>query len=212
MHPFDWKAFLSQWTEELLRRVKESGEFEIPPDVLESNWLGFPGATESQLQRAEARLGAKLPPSYRGFLKTTNGWRQIEDEPPASAGHFLSAEEINWFPISQSEWFNAWMIGAELVKAKYGSRVVPDEEYFVYGPGQHCCDMRDEYLETALAISEKGDAAICLLNPKIVTAEGEWEAWFFASWHAGAVRYRSFREMMEARFQRFLKDPDWQTF
>src|SRR6516225_3271362 len=101
MDAFDWKAFLSQWAEQLLRRAKESGEVEVPPDVLQSNWLGFPGATEAQLQRAEARLGTNLPRSYRDFLKTTNGWRQVDDWMPASAGHFLSAEEINWYPAKQ---------------------------------------------------------------------------------------------------------------
>jgi hypothetical protein len=72
--------------------------------------------------------------------------------------------------------------------------------------------MRNEYLKTALAISEEGDAAICLLNPKIVTNEGEWEAWEFANWYPGARRFRSFREMMEARYREFMEDPDYRWF
>jgi hypothetical protein len=181
--------------------------------VLESNWLGFPGAREWQIDAAEARLGTKLPPSYRDFLKTTNGWRQIKDWLPASAGHFLSAEEMDWFAIKHLAWLQGWMEGVKSGEAQYGpSPPIPDEQYFVYSPDQSSTDLRDEYLETALAISEEGDAAICLLNPKIVTAEGEWEAWFFANWHPGAVRYRSFREMMEAHYRRFLKDPDCRRF
>ncbi len=47
-------------------------------------------------------------------------------------------------------------------------------------------------------------SAIYLLNPQVVTEEGEWEAWFFANWLPGAARYRSFQEMMEAEYQDFL--------
>ena len=61
-----------------------------------------------------------------------------------------------------------------------------------------------EYLQTALEISDVGDAGIYLLNPQVVTEEGEWETWFFANWLPGATRYRSFQELMEAEYQNFL--------
>ena len=41
-----------------------------------------------------------------------------------------------------------------------------------------------------------GDGAVVLLNPKVVTPEGEWETWFFANWLPGAVRYRSLAEWL----------------
>jgi hypothetical protein len=63
MSSFDWKTFLSEWTRELLRREKQSGNQDIRPDVVESNWLGYPGAREWQIDAAENRLGAKLPSS-----------------------------------------------------------------------------------------------------------------------------------------------------
>lgn len=56
-----------------------------------------------------------------------------------------------------------------------------DEQYLVYGDEQSTTDFRTEYLQTALEISANGDSAICLLNPEIVTPEGEWEAWFFVN-------------------------------
>lgn len=66
--------------------------------------------------------------------------------------------------------------------------------------------MRTEYLPSLLDISPLGDydSAIYLLNPRVVTAEGEWEAWFLATWLPGAARYRSFWDMMQAEHQRFL--------
>ena len=62
---------------------------------------------------------------------------------------------------------------------------------------------RVEYLESALEVSEEGDSAVYLLNPEVVTADGEWEAWFFANWLPGASRYRSFTELMEAEYRTF---------
>jgi hypothetical protein len=45
------------------------------------------------------------------------------------------------------------------------------------------------------------DAAILLLNPKIVTDEGEWEAWYLDSKLPGAFRFRSFQELMQAQYE-----------
>ena len=81
---------------------------------------------------------------------------------------------------------------------------VSDEKYLVYGEEQEQDIMRVEYLQTALEISDTGDAAILLLNPQILTMEGEWEAWFFASWLPGAKRYPSFWDMMQSEHQSFL--------
>ena len=77
----------------------------------------------------------------------------------------------------------------------------------VYGDHQDPARFRQEYLETALEISAEGDSAIYLLNPKVTSPEGEWEAWFFANWLPGASRYRSFWEMMVAEHESFLSLP-----
>ncbi|MBV8608107.1 MAG: hypothetical protein JO034_11700 [Singulisphaera sp.] len=72
-----------------------------------------------------------------------------------------------------------------------------DEEYFIYGEGQATTTMRSEYLHSVLCIPDGTDEADYLLNPKVIFPDGEWEAWKFAHWYPGAVRTRSFREMME---------------
>lgn len=51
-----------------------------------------------------------------------------------------------------------------------------------------------------------GDAAIYVLNPQIVTPEGEWEAWLFADWLPGAARYRSFQDLMQAEYAQAMRD------
>jgi hypothetical protein len=203
MNQFDWRAFLKEWTKKLLRREQQDGKHDIPQQVRDTNWLGFPGATEPQLALTEARLGITLPPSYREFLSVTNGWRQLRDRVAASAGRILASDEIDWLPKREGRFYVNWMDGIEL---SGGPVAVPDDVYYVYGPNQHSCDFRDEYLQTALAISEFGDSAIYMLNPIVITAEGEWESWFFATWKSGAARYKSFQEMMQAGYRSFVKN------
>ena len=74
----------------------------------------------------------------------------------------------------------------------------------MYGQEQDPITLRVEYLQTALQISDVGDSSIYLLNPQVVTEEGEWEAWFFANWLPGAARYRSFQELMKEEYRNFL--------
>ena len=189
---FDWRPFLEAWSREL---IEARAYPDLPAEVVESGWLGFPPATEEQLTLLETRLGVMLPPSYRDFLKVSNGWRQT--------GTFIwrmwSTEEIDWFRVRNTEWIDAYV-------NPYGGLdglSLTDEEYLVYGERQDPVRFRVEYLESALEVSEEGDSAIYLLNPKIVTPDGEWEAWFFANWLPGAIRYRSFAEMIEAQYQSF---------
>jgi hypothetical protein len=183
---FDWLAFLQEWNRELI--ACDDIARDLPPEVKASHWLGFPGASEEQIARAEARLGRRLPPSYRAFLSVSNGWR--------STGFFISrlwsTDEIEWFRVRHHEWIDDWNRGAEYYDLRNPQQVVPDPN--------------DERLSLpfTLEVSDVGDSAIYLLNPQIVTAEGEWQAWFFSNWNPGAVRYDSFQEMMQAERKHFL--------
>lgn len=60
-----------------------------------------------------------------------------------------------------------------------------------------------EELRSLLQISEVGDSAVLLLNPSVIAADGEWEAWFFASWSPDEERYASFAELMLAQHATF---------
>jgi hypothetical protein len=163
-------------------------------DVIRSGWMGFPPATEQELTALEARLRCALPPSYRAFLATSNGWRQT--------GYFIfevwSCAKVAWLMERNSELVEAWTEPARGIS-------IPDEKYSIYGPEQDPIWMRSEYLSRCLEISGEGDASILLLNPEIVFPDGEWEAWQLASWYAGAYRFRSFRELMEHQRESFLE-------
>ena len=85
-----WREFLQQWSYEWLAAEKS-----FPAQVRKRQWLGFPPATEKQVLRLEKRLGHELPPSYRSFLLTTNGWLRTS----------MFVERIR--PVSQVDWLES---------------------------------------------------------------------------------------------------------
>jgi len=205
MSSFDWESFLKRWSQETIDAIGHDRN-ELPPEVLKSGWLGYPGATEQQITRVEARLGTILPPSYHAFLKITNGWRQTS----LFSNKLWSIDDIKWFAVRHQAWIDAfWKKSehppSESFNAKAPSPSIADVDYFVYGNEQDCSKIRVEYLQAALEISQHGDGAIYLLNPQVVTPDGEWEAWFFGDWLPGVDRYRSFQDMMQAEYESFLE-------
>lgn len=191
----DWRALLARWSAELIAAGAAAGG-PLPPEVVASGWLGYPGATEAQLGAAEVRLGARLPPSYRQFLAVTNGWRHT--------GTFIDrlwpAEEIDWFRVRHQDWIDAYTDPADDAPVP-----LSDEAYRVYGDEQSSVTFRPADLRAALEISDVGDSAILLLNPCVVAPDGEWEAWFFANWLPGASRHPSFWALMEDEYASFRR-------
>ena len=199
MAKFSWRPFLERFSRELLADVDVQRE--LPRRVVKSGWLGFAPASERQIQALEKRLNVPLPSSYRTFLATSNGWRDT--------GPFIwnvwPTSKVAWFCENNQDWIDAY------VEPSRGDRSVSDEEYFVYGTLQAPWRFRREYLQTTLQIVAVGDSAVYLLNPKVQTSSGEWEAWFFANWSPGATRYRSFQELMEHALADFICLRDGRT-
>jgi hypothetical protein len=187
MSHYAWRPFLEEWSHEILAVPKYRQR--LPPEVIASGWLGFPGATQDELEQLEQRLGRTLPLSYREFLSVTNGWHMTGSFIP----RLWSCAEVDWFVARNRETVETWM---------QAPIEVTDEEYFNYDTGNEGAEgaTRVEYLPFALQISatEEYGTAVYLLNPEVVTADGEWEAWFFAHWVPGAVRYRSFWSLLQA--------------
>ena len=140
-----------------------------------------------------------FPPSYREFLKVSNGLR-----PKIYCGlYFYTVEEIDWYALDEQDWIDA------LIESNKDFSVM-DEEYFIYGDEQDKENIRPEYLQTALDISSREEGCLYLLNPQIITVDGEWEAWTcdFSS-AFGISRYRSFDEMMNMIFNIELEMLIW---
>jgi len=184
MPEYDWNELLKRWSRDALGSPQRAAL--LPQNAKASGWLGYPGSSPDALNQAEARLGMDLPPSYRQFLATTNGWHTGNRAIP----ELWPVEQIEWFRVNNQDWIDAYM--------DTDAGPISDSNYFVYGKDQDPVLFRREYLESALQISTEGDEAVYLLNPKVTTPDGEWEAWFFANWLPGARRYRSFWELMVA--------------
>ncbi|NJR64372.1 MAG: SMI1/KNR4 family protein [Leptolyngbyaceae cyanobacterium CRU_2_3] len=216
MSTFNWESFLRQWSQSLASVTHEQKKRQ----PFHLGHLSYSGAIEEQILHAETRLNIALPPSYREFLTVTNGWYQNTP----FVNKFWSTQDIEWFPVRHEIWIDQIteryrkqvctnvdnLVNSSVNGSGHCSNIssISDEEYFVYGDAQDCSKIRAEYLKTALEISEKSNSTIYLLNPQVISADGEWEAWFLGDWLPGADRYQSFREMMQAEYRNFLEQQD----
>jgi hypothetical protein len=144
-------------------------------------------ATEEQLDKAEAKLKIKFPPSYRAFLVASNGLKNASRAVPV----LKPVDKLKWFKREHKDWVEAYtapMQGMDLP-------LPAEQDYFNYSSDDRG-SFDASHLAHTLSISEIGDDAVLLLNPMVIWPDGEWEAWFFANWVPGAVRYRSFAEWM----------------
>jgi hypothetical protein len=187
----DWHALLAKWNALLL--ADEEVTSSISPDKVHQGWLGYEPASDDSLRQAERRLGVVLPPTYRTFLQTSNGWQCV--------GPFIArarpVEEVEWFVTENREWADIHIDAcADLER-------ISEDEYLVYGDRQDPTSIRPEYLLSALQISDVTESTVLLLNPEIQTPEGEWEAWFFAAWAGGADRYPSFWDLMADKLRSY---------
>lgn len=186
----NWKPLLEKISHTALSNEDLLEEFKNE----KLTWLGYEAASELEIQKTEERLNTKLPPSYREFLKVSNGFRQLN----CFVWNILPVEKIDWIEKFDPSFF-------ELYSTEFKDTFnATDEEYFVYGEQQKLTDFRSDYIISSLAISDWGDAAILLLNPKVKFGD-EWEAWMFAVWHCGPVRYQSFEELIEGEYNSYLE-------
>lgn len=155
----------------------------------------FDGASDQDIGEAESRLGLILPPSYKNFLKASNGLI-------LPGGKFLPANEIDWFKDKVTDYYRI------ICDARFGLEV-SDEEHRTYGDKQNPLLYCSNYLEDCVSISLIGDANMfSVLNSKIRFEEGEWEAWYCCS-EEGCARYQAFNEFMGAFFDRLDKMGYW---
>ncbi len=123
-------------------------------------------------------------------MLVTNGWRRTT----FAIDRVRPAAEVGWFRVENEQWVDAY--------AECGSDL-PDEEYYDYSKGS-APDHRAAHMKSLVQISDVDDG-VYLLNPEAVTPNGEWEAWFFANWVPGAVRYPSFAHLMLQEYLSFAR-------
>jgi SMI1 / KNR4 family (SUKH-1) len=165
---FHWEPFLKELSEFRLSDPRVAAA--VPEQKVQERWLGEPSASEQQIAALEGRLSRALPPSYRSFLATSNGFQQQSP----FIHRFYGAHEADWFGVRNKAW-------AEAYRETYPN------------------------LASCLQISDVGDGAVVLLNPDVVSPDGEWQTYFFANWIPGARGFRSFREFMEDELNRWCE-------
>lgn len=152
--------------------------------VIRNDGLLSPPASEQQIVEAERNLNAGLPRSYREFLQVSNGWL-------ASSSRLVAASELGRFGRKDPAYVKDW--------SQQPPGGIPDAVYFVYGKDQLPYNIRSGYLPDSLLISQPLTEVNerLLLNPQ-VTFGAEWEAWRMSPQLPGAIRYRTFPELMQS--------------
>ncbi|MET7304364.1 SMI1/KNR4 family protein [Embleya sp. NPDC005575] len=179
----DWSDFLACWSAEWADAQNPEDLDEDDREAWQRRWLGFPGADEERLTAFEARIGRRLPPSFRSFLELTDGWRH--------AGNFVMrlAGTAEAAPLEEAE----------------AERHAGYEDYLWEGeePTEEMVH-RSRMWHRALRIDAEADAGILVLDPGDIGPDGEWAVYSWHSWKAApAERFDSFRAFLHDKYREF---------
>lgn len=187
----DWKPWLTLWSREWISSAEPGG---LEPEVVRDGWLGYAPATPEAVAAAEARLGVRLPPSYREFLLTTDGWRD--------AGIFVwqmrGTASVGWLRDIESFWAEGW------------------DDYYApqWDEGDDQVPSTRNPFSTGLMVSLEADSGVLFLDPEDVDEAGEWAAYSHFSWRAEPpTRFRSFAALMGDLYAEFhrMRHPEGET-
>ena len=149
-------------------------------------------ASEAEIATAEARLGTRLPPSYRRFLAISNG--AFANSSGAAneihpQGGFLPVDRVRWAALADAFFVDLWTgpEGLSDPERGYPKRGAEPAEVEYYAP-----------LDRGLLISGNRDAHVDVLVP--VGSEEEWQVWSF-HWD-GATAYCSLPDLLRWQLSR----------
>lgn len=155
--------------------------------------LRRPPATEPDLAELEARIGLRLPPSYRSFLQATNGanarawtWAWWPFEAPHFDG-FLPTDRVQLLRrrgvalvARDAEEYQ----GLFNIRGKVASHLLEPREFECQGHLAHVLVLNGEERQSNI-----------FLDPLDMDANGEWRAWNFHGEDCGY--YWSFGDLMD---------------
>lgn len=178
---FDWRSFLLRWSEEWADSLPaDETRSEDDEAARQARWLGFPLASEERITAMEERLGRRMPPSYREFLKVSDGWRH--------AGGFV------WLlaGTEDAHWHNDELGLADTFERHLDEDAGPEER------------READLWRRGLQLDVKSDITYVLMDPEDVDEDGEWAVYTWASWRAAPPkRHANFREFMRDMYREF---------
>jgi len=135
-------------------------------------------AIAADLDALAARIGKPLPPSYRAFLKTSNGMLYVA---PLNVVTMLPAGAVAPLTAGSYPGLDVWRTMADVAVPLDAAAGGP-----LPGPA----------LARAWIISSVEDGDVYLIFPDRAGADGEWPVWFLGPKNPGAIGYRSFGDML----------------
>jgi hypothetical protein len=146
----DWQKFLRSYSEDFLRVNSEAELTGFTSTQLADRWLGYAPAAEEEAKTLEQRLDVQLPPSYRNFLLTSNGWSGA----PFAIWELCTIDEAGWLAELEADFLDMWS---------------------EYGPADVV-----ELAQRSLLVSCPREGNLWLLDPDTIKPDGEWTAysWF----------------------------------
>ncbi|MEU5720083.1 SMI1/KNR4 family protein [Streptomyces sp. NPDC020403] len=178
---FGWRSFLLRWSGEWADSLPD-GETRREADetARQARWLGFPPASEERIAAVEERLGRRMPPSYREFLKVSDGWRH--------AGGFV------WLlaGTQDAHWHNDESGLADVFEEYLDEDAGPEERREV------------DLWRRGLQLDVESDITHVLMDPEDVDEDGEWAVYTWSSWRAAPPeRHANFLEFMREMYREF---------
>jgi hypothetical protein len=191
----DVPELLREWDARLRRDISRFDR--LAPETRRAGTVLREPATEEAIAAAEARLGVRLPPTYRAFLLTSNGAhastigpeRQYEDETPRHG--FVPVQEVERFDATEAGRF---LIGIWTEHAPFRD---PERDTPPQGDARTVVSYYAPMRE-ALLISSPFDVYQDLLVPR--AGSEEWEVWQLA--RDGADAWRSFAAFLRDQLAR----------
>ncbi|MFD9422594.1 MULTISPECIES: SMI1/KNR4 family protein [unclassified Streptomyces] len=179
----NWQLFLDRWSGQWVAAQAALDPEEVDEEALAAGGLGFPPADDQGIAVLEERLGTVLPPSYRAFLRASNGWRHA-----GMMVYLLGvAEDIHWHgdPLGLTP----------LYEENLDENADPAEI------------RRAAMWKRSLQLSLDSDMTDVLLDPGDVGEDGEWPVYVYKGWSGEFPdRYESFADYMQSMYREFHRE------
>lgn len=178
---FDWRSFLLKWSGEWADSLPDGeARGEDDESARQARWLGFPPPSEERIAVMEERLGRRMPPSYREFLKVSDGWRH--------AGGFV------WLlaGTADAHWHDNESGLADMFEEDLDEDAGPEER------------READIWRRGLQLDVQSDVTHVLMDPEEVDEAGEWAVYTWSSWRAAPPeRHANFLEFMRDMYREF---------